>query len=119
MNAINQQNLDREDKRLDRLGKAEDRDLRRLDFKDSREEREARRKEQTYQNKIRNEFSVQRAMATYDSLHKDDIDPDPLARINHLRELRASVGLTTDPSLINNQALSANGTAAFSSLKKR
>jgi hypothetical protein len=69
MNAINQQNLDREDKRLDRLGKAEDRTLRRLDIKDARAERNLIRAETKADRERRSQeqasYRLQTLMAAY------------------------------------------------------
>jgi len=69
MNAISEQNLDREDKRLDRLGKAEDRTLRRLDIKDARAERNLIRAETKADRERRSQeqasYRLQTLMAAY------------------------------------------------------
>ena len=69
MNAISEQNLDREDKRLDRLGKAEDRTLRRLDIKDARAERDLIRAETKADRERRDQqqasYRLQTLMAAY------------------------------------------------------
>jgi hypothetical protein len=84
MNAINEQSLDREDKRLDRIGEAEDRALRRLDLEDS----SAARKQRTQ------ETASYRLQTLMDSYLKDRGSVDtPEQQIEYENKLRKALGL--------------------------
>ena len=84
MNAINEQSLDREDKRLDRIGEAEDRALRRLALEDS----SAARKQRTQETAS---YRLQTLMASY-LKDRGSVDT-PEQQIEYENKLRKALGL--------------------------
>jgi len=84
MNAINEQSLDREDKRLDRIGEAEDRALRRLALEDS----SAARKQRTQETAS---YRLQTLMASY-LKDRGSVDT-PEQKIEYENKLRKALSL--------------------------
>ena len=84
MNAINEQSLDREDKRLDRIGEAEDRALRRLTLEDSSAARKQRAQETA-------SYRLQTLMASY-LKDRGSVDT-PEQKIEYENKLRKALGL--------------------------